>query len=373
MAIEIRKYIESDFDEVGRFLGACYPDRPLKADRRYFDWKFVESPLGSSLDQYLLAFDGGKLIGQLAATRDCLLVENSWLPCMWVMDLMVAPEHRTKMAGVRLLQAAMSANPLLFVTGVNPEAVGFYTALRWQKLSVLSTFFDINRARPLLQLAVGSAGGPTRLSKLLPLMKLVDGVLPTLQRCRLWVNGIRKGARYLETVGQFNGEMEAFLTHTLPRLGATFFRSTEYLRWRFEARPVGSHVTIVARNRRGGDLHGYMVVRFMERKSVARWAEIADIVVDPADMETFTMLLTAARRESLQRRADFIRVRLSGAAQLQQLRKLRWMERARPGVDDVFMYSNDLHLLDLLSKNHPLYITGICADHADYGGDEWPG
>jgi hypothetical protein len=89
-------------------------------------------------------------------------------------------------------------------------------------------------------------------------------------------------------------------------------------------------------------------------------------------METFTMLLTAARRESLHRRVDFIRVRLSGAEQLQQLRKLRWIERARPGVDDVFMYSNDTRLLDLLSKQHSLYMTGICSDHADYGGDEWP-
>jgi hypothetical protein len=372
MAIEIRKYSESDFDDVCRLLGACYPDMPLKADKRYFDWKFVESPLGSSLDQYLLAFDGGKLIGQLAAIRDSLLVENSWLPCMWVMDLMVAPEHRTKMAGVRLLQAAMSANPLLFVTGVNPEAVSFYSALRWQRVSVMSTFYDINRPRPLLQLAVSSAGGPARLSKLLPLMKLVDGVLPTLQRGRLWVNGIRTRACYLETARQFNGEMEAFLTHTLPRLGAPFFRSTEYLRWRFDARPVGTHLTIVARNRGSGDLDGYIVVRFMERKSVARWAEIADIVVDPVDLETFTMLLTAARREGLHRRVDFIRVRLSGAGQLQQLRKLRWIECARPGVDDIFVYSSDTRLLDSLSKQHSLYITGICSDHADYGGDEWP-
>lgn len=372
MAIEIRRYGESDFGEVCRLVRTCYPDMPLKADKRYFDWRFVASPLGSSIDQYLLAFDGGKLIGQLAAIRDCILVENRWLPCIWITDLMVAPEHRTKMAGFRLLQAAMSADPLLFVTGVNPEAVGFYTALRWQRLSFMSTFYDVNRPGPLLQMAVGSVGGPACLSKLLPLVKLVDDVLPTFQRVRLWVNGIRKGARCLETAGQFNREMEAFLTHTLPRLGATFFRSTEYLQWRFDARPVGNHVTIVARNQHSGDVRGYVVVRFMERKSVARWAEIADIVVDPADMETFTVLLTAARRESLQKRVDFIRVRLSGTAQLHQLRKLRWIERARPGVDDVFVYSSDPKFLDFLGKKLPLYITGICSDHSDYGGDEWP-
>lgn len=372
MAIEIRKYSDADFDQVCRLLTANHPESPLKTDKRYFNWRFVEGPLGSSLDHYLLAFDGNNLIGQLGAIRDCLLVENRWLPCFWVMDLMVAPEHRRKMAGVRLLQAAMSANSLLFVTGVSPEVVAFYTALRWRKLKALSTFFDINRTRPLIRLAAGTTEGLFLSNKLVPLTSLLDGFLPVLQRGRLRISGVRTRACYLETTRQFGNEFEGFLAETVTRLGSTFFRSAEYLEWKFGSRPVGAHAIVVARNHSNGKLRGYAVVKFMERKSLARWAEIADIVVDPADTATFAALLTAARRESLKMDMDFIRVRISDPAQRQQLRKLRWFERARPGVDDVFVYSNDVQLLDLLSKKLPLYITGICSDHADYGGDEWP-
>src|ERR1039458_4788192 len=129
----ITTYSQEYWPSLSEFISASYPGMPLKSERRYFQWRFAESPLGSALDKYFLAVDDGRVVGQACTIRDRLWDGNAWCDCYWLVDLTVSPEHRRGMAGIELFQAAMSACPTLLSVGFTHRTSVLHRAPKCQR------------------------------------------------------------------------------------------------------------------------------------------------------------------------------------------------------------------------------------------------
>src|SRR5438093_842127 len=55
--VHVRRFQPGDEERVLPFLALHFPEAPAKSDRRYFEWRFTQCPLGSSLPHYWLAFE----------------------------------------------------------------------------------------------------------------------------------------------------------------------------------------------------------------------------------------------------------------------------------------------------------------------------
>lgn len=368
MGVRIEPFQEHHLPALQAFLQSCYPDSPLKADVDYFRWRFAGDPRGSSLPHYFLALNGDAVIGQWCGLDDRIWVEGTWHDCTWLIDLIVAPEYRRSAALMGVARAVMATGTLCLATGADEHVVPLYEAMRWRRYRMSETFYAPLRPSRLARLAMGTGRVSSRMAWLHPALWVSDLVVPPLRKftAAKW-----RGSQDLvvEPLTEFAPEIDVLCENLLPRLGRTSDRSAAILRWKFDRRPVGEHFALALRDRRDRTLRGYLVAKWMHRQSV-RWAEVADMVVDPGDRRALGVLLRAAERTALQRRVDFLRLRCGLPEHTQALRRPAWIRKTAPVVDDVFAYSIDRALLDALAAG-PWHLTSLVSDRVDYGRDEW--
>ncbi len=125
--IEIRPYIASDEKEVAALWREVFPDAPAWNEPE----KDIERKLKVQREFFLVALDGGKLIGTAMAGFDGHRG--------WVYYVAVGAAHRRRGVGAALMQRVEKAlagfgcpKLNLQVRGSNREAIGFYTRLGYQ-------------------------------------------------------------------------------------------------------------------------------------------------------------------------------------------------------------------------------------------------
>ncbi len=353
----IRPFESGDFPQLREFLLREFPDSPRKADDRFFRWRFHQNPIGSSLPHYLLAWEKGRIVGQIAGLRDRLHAGGTWLDCVWLVDWMVSREHRGGLVGLHLFQEASSLCPLRLGVGVGPHLVSTYKAMRWQRRAVAGTYFSIRRPAGLLELTGKSPTG--LLPKLLPLATPLCGAIQHAN-AKWW----RDTRVSIETWDAFPDAVDGLLAAVLPGGGVVPFRSAALLNWKFCLRPSGRHFLLGAR--RAGSLLGYAAVKWM-RRGTARWAELVDLVASPQEPAVFASLLAET---VLRAGTDFVRFRCSRQDQTERLRKPFWIRHNRDAVDDVFYSAKDPTVARHLAQSE-WDLTSLVSDRTDHGRDEW--
>jgi len=117
--------------------------------------------------------------------------------------------------------------------------------------------------------------------------------------------------------------------------------------------------------RRDGVLGGLAALRLYERAD-RRWAELADVVVDPGDGDGFRQLTGAVVADAVDRGCDVVRASLSHPALLARLRAPRWLRRREVSMGGVYAHARDRALADRIGAAR-WHMTGLISDRVDTG------
>ncbi|MBV8161092.1 MAG: GNAT family N-acetyltransferase, partial [Acidimicrobiia bacterium] len=324
--MEIRTYEPDLSNALLRFLDRQFPGT-VKADPAYFDWKFAQNPLGSSLGAYYLAVEDGQVVAQVATLVDRLELGDGPLPCAWVVDLMVAPEQRgSGLVGIQLLNTLMRHHDLVLANGMGDEPLRLYEGLGWREVpgATLTTFDLVLRPGRTL------AGGSDRLRRTLGVLDRPFG------RYRRMTARRAAGVQQIDRVPD---DVDDLVAAVAPALGPTTYRSSALYRWRFGRQPHGgTSLTFAQRDRDA--LRGVAVARIFDN-GARRWADVADVVVDPRDRDSLRALLAAVTAAAVEHRCDAVRASVSHPALVSQLRACRWLQRRPRAADRAYVHARD--------------------------------
>lgn len=344
--------------QVAAFRARMYPDNRWGATPAHLRWRFLDGPFDTTA-LHLLAVRDGQIVGQWAGLPDRLLSADQDWPVTWMIDLVVAPEHRDTMAAAALFRAASASGRTLLAIGATEAVLPFYGVFRWRRRAIADTFYRVLRPAPAARLAGQALEGP--MARLAP---LADHLLPLAHR----LSG--RGSAEVEPLRVLSDEVDDLCQELRPRLGLHFDRGGRWQRWKLDHRPCGRHL-VLAMRRPGGRLRGLVVVKLRQRPGVARWAELSDLLVDPQDGAAFDALVRAGTRAALDAGADLLRLRCSLPAHTARLRPPWWVRRTRTPVDDLFLHGPPAVLSAL--ERGPWHLTAAASDTVDTGLDEWEG
>ena len=366
-AMKIVPYEPAYRDSLFDFLRRAFPAYPRKYEPAYFDWMFSRNPLGSSLDTYQLLLEHDRVVGQIGTMRNRLRLGGAWVDSLSIVDLNIDPAHRGGLAARQLFKRAMASARFVFATGVAAHVVPIYDGLRWKRLTFTRSRYSVLRPSRLLALARTTEGAPSVSPTLRGALGLADVVVPLARRAAT-IALRRASTGRVDEVAQFDPASDRELLALTESYAITEFRSAALLNWKFVDRPVGRHRILTLRSSAGG-LSGLLVLKYMERPAVARWIEVADYLVAPDDAAGFRNLMDACLTIAAEERVDFVRVRLSHAGHISQLRRPTWIDYTRPFNDDVFVYSREPELLASAERG-PWHLTALASDRSETGRDE---
>ncbi|RME29355.1 MAG: GNAT family N-acetyltransferase, partial [Deltaproteobacteria bacterium] len=324
-----------------QFRRRVYPDNDRAGDDAHFRWRFLRTAGADTSPRApftLLAVEGDEILGQWAGIDDRVWAGGRTWPVTWMVDLVVAPEHRDTMAAMALMREAVTAGRTLLATGVPARLLPFYEVFRWRRIPVGGSFYAVCRPRPLVDLAhAGDADSPA--TPKLPaavrtLLPLSDRLLPLLRRAR---SAMIPGRGSVELLPAVPDAADGLFHRLRELLAPTPVFDAAALRWKLEARPCGRH-ELLGLPGAGGQLRGLAVLKLRRRPGVAGWGEVAAILVHPEDGPGFHRLLGGVEERAHRHDLDFLRLRCSVPALQRRLRPPWWLRRDRPPITDLFLH-----------------------------------
>ncbi len=368
--MEVVAYQPQHLSELLQFLREHSPANPQKGELSFFEWRYAKNPLASSLDNhYHLAIEKGQIIGQLGTIRDRIWALGQWWDCCWLVDLILAPAHRSphSEAALGLFQAVMEKCPLLLATGAGPKLAPFYAAMHCDYREFAATYFAIRHPAAMLAITQNLENSGTLWGTLLPIAGPAMSALQASHRAWHKYSGSAFEFKPLE---KFGDETDDLIERVLPSLRVTTYRSAAYLNWKFDSRPVGTHFVIAARRKDYSRIAGYIVVKIMERHPHGRWAEIVDYLADPTDPKLFEGLLDHATCRAAEFHVEFLRLCCSLAQHRDLLNAPFWIQHNPTLMDGTFFKTSNAELANCLNQE-PWHFTSLVSDRTDYGADEF--
>jgi hypothetical protein len=367
--MEVVTYRPEHSGELMSFLREQFPHSPQKGDPSFFEWRFARSPLGSSLGCYHLAIENRRIVGQLGAIRDRLWAMDRWWDCCWLVDLVVAKEHRggSSTAVFRMFEHLLKKKcPLLLGTGAGPKLLRFYKALGFRYREIAGTYYSIRRPDRLRAFGDESGvDGPV----LKPMLPFGGTGLRALRAARDMLRRAPSEEMEFEHLNFFGTETDELIARLKPSFPVTPFRSAASLNWKFNQRPLGKHFVITARRKGHAGIDGYMAVKEMERPDRAHWAEVVDFLTARYDHAAMEGLIDRAEKEAAAAGVDFVRLRCSLPEHHGLLKAPFWVRRDREVFDGTFFRAENADLTRHLEEA-PWHLTSLVSDRTDHGSDE---
>ena len=366
----ITDYADGLLPSLRAFLHTSFPQSPLKSDPKYLRWRSVENPFTSAQSAWLVAVRENQVCAQLSVSPDRIYVQGSWREGVWLYDLFVAEENRGSLLALQLVQRTMKRNEIVLVTGSAAHLKRFYTALKWKHLEICQTLFWIRRPSRLLLMASDTGEQSSRLRMASVVLKPADPIWAKVMEVRVKIAKRSGDSIDISEATSAPEDLEEIVSAHCEAGTITTARDPEYLKWKFEGRPVGKHILLSARQAGDRKLLGYLALKLMKRSGGATWTEVVDYLVYPEDTVAFPALLQHAQRLAIALNLDFMRCRCSLPAHIKSLAAAGWVNRTRPIIDDVFVYAKRPEIREAL-QNAPWHLTAIVSDRSDYGKDEW--
>lgn len=253
---QIRYVVSSHTKEEKRassdLISECFDKAMGIAYENRYNWQFLENPAGTG--SILMAYDGEKLIGQIASIPCKYIFMDRYIPTAIAGEwLCVSPKYRGKgiMSELIRRRTETEENPFPFVLDLPNKASmnGFLKANYYQMSMKLLT-------RPL------------KLSKCFAYKKIARIALKPFDS--IWMRRGRRCRRVKTNIGEFILE-----EHSLPIFDERFddlfktannrmmirqVRNSEFLNWRYRNVPGRKYKTIIS-CKEDGILDGYVIVR----------------------------------------------------------------------------------------------------------------
>lgn len=293
----IKKFEPADEDAVLSFLRAAYPAEPLKSDRGFWRWHFLENP-NTSLDDvplWLVVNEEG-VIGQMASIPVEVKVGASRKRALWIVDYILLPECRGTGLGKRLLDIPLEYCPTLLTLGYNEHSAKVMWRIGWVSLGQIKRFQRL--------LFPGDAA--KEISRRGALRSFANLAYAPL---RPSAAALRPSARgEVREVVSFDSSFDNLWTRASAQWTCAVVRDSRMLEWQFRKQP-GKKFDVLGYYEEGR-LLGYAILYFRKPEGAGRVSPkvaITDLLYDPMDAERIIdELLKGALRLAIERRAGAI-------------------------------------------------------------------
>ncbi|MBN1610323.1 MAG: GNAT family N-acetyltransferase [Polyangiaceae bacterium] len=355
-------YEECRWPRLQAFLRRCYPEAAQKHDPAYFYWRFRDSPLGSSLSDYVLLVSDEDIIGQAPVLRDRIRIRGEWTEAAWIVDLAVDPEHRGGLGAARMVMAVQRRHPVVLITGAGPHMRRFYESLGFRLVKTNRTLYAPLRPSGL----VGHLTSQRFRPLLASLARAADAVLPVWTSLRAAV--ALRGWTSVEAEPS-SAAMRALFDHLLHPNTITTHRDADVHRWRLAHPSAGKCASFLLTDP-NHTIRCWFALKWFRRSRALTWLDIVDYAAAEEDRAAVAAMAWSAIRVACQARLHFVRFRCSLNAHVADVSPLAWVDRTREGVDDTYVWSADAALVQAFARG-PFHFTGLAADRTAYGADEW--
>ncbi|MEZ5778664.1 MAG: GNAT family N-acetyltransferase [Paracoccaceae bacterium] len=301
----IRRATVDDMPQVLEFVGETYgPGAPFKDVARH-RWQFENSPFrpeDETAPSIWLAFDGARVVGEIAVQDGRIWLDGSPVSAGWIVDVMVHPDFRGMGLSHRIHDAIMAERAVLVTLTMAPatrrvaERVGCMT-LGPTRQYVLPHRLSAQTVARFLEYKAG-IGGPMRrkalrafnASRLGPM--LVSGAGRLLTRALRLRGAFRSsnGFSHVE-IGRFPDEIDEFWARARRSFPAIFERSARFLNWRFVDCPGLTYRRFLLH--KDGMLKGYLITRVGDAAELPMGV-LVDAFADPDEQDALDALVALA-------------------------------------------------------------------------------
>lgn len=305
--LTIRRATPSDLPVLLDFVGQTYGHgAPFKDAARHV-WQFEDNPFRPTRETaptIWLAFDGPRVVGEIAVQDGMLWSGGAPVPAGWVVDVMVHPDYRGQGLSHRIHEAIMLERPVLVTLTMAPATRRVAERAGCLTLGPTLQFILPNRlsARTVKRFMaykaqIGSAYRRAAISlfnksRVAPMM--LAGASRLFGAWRQW-----RAPKVLPTgldiaeVDHFPDSLEALWAANQDLFPAVFERSARFLNWRFTQAPGLDYRCFLLR--RSGALVGYVVTRVGVKEELPLGV-IVDVFANPQDQEALDALFAHACR-----------------------------------------------------------------------------
>ncbi len=291
--VQIRQFRLADQEELLSFLRAAYADEPLKSDREFWTWHYLQNP-HTQLDNIPLwvVTDNERIVGQVATIPVVLKVNDDEKPAIWILDFVVLPEYRGKGLGKRLVKAALESNAIVMTLGINEASTAVFRSLKWVPLEGLHRYHRL--------LYPGDAFG--EIARLSPLRSIANLLYAPFRPRDAQLR--YTGSGEIREITTFDESFTDLWRRARPQWPCAVVRSPAFLEWQYRRQP-GKKFEVLGLYEHD-QLMGYVVLFFrkVEGTGALPKAAITDICYDASrSQQVVDELLKAAVRLALKRRA----------------------------------------------------------------------
>lgn len=341
-AYEVRQARIDDWPLISSFIARCYGRSAAYKQEERWRWQFLDAPDADEAEGMVpvwIALNGGGVAGQIALQPARFWLEGTPHAGGWIVDVMIAPEHRGVGLGHRIHDAIKASGRVLFTltmaeaTRRIADKAGCVT---------LNPVHQMVRVRRLSGRTVADVAGPlfARRPKLRGVGRtfvgsrtataLVGGAasLASSARRALLSAVDTADVRPVERIDTAAADrVFARMTEILPAL---FDRSGAWCRWRFDEAPVLRYRR--AALHRDGEVQGFVVWRLPERPEL-NFGTLTTLIADPRDEEGLLSLAAHAVR-AMERETEAIVAGASDPRFVSVLRRLGFVtvKRHHPTV-----------------------------------------
>lgn len=341
-AYEVRQARIDDWPLISSFITRCYGRSAAYKQEERWRWQFLDAPDADEAEGMVpvwIALNGGEVAGQIALQPARYWLEGAPHPAGWIVDVMIAPEHRGVGLGHRIHDAIKASGRVLFTltmaeaTRRIAEKAGCVT---------LNPVHQMVRVRRLSGRTVADATGPLFARR--PNLRGIGRTFVGSRAATALVGGaaslassVRRAmlsavetadVRPVERIDTAAADrVFARMTEILPAL---FDRSGAWCRWRFDEVPVLRYQR--AALHRDGEAQGFVVWRLPEPAEL-NFGTLTTLIADPRDEKGLLSLAAHAVR-SMERQTEAIVAGASDPRFVNVLRRLGFVtvKRHHPTV-----------------------------------------
>lgn len=307
--VTVDRYRHEDRPAVDALFRRVHGDAPAESYLQRWRWQYERNPnLPEGLPLIWLVRLEDDVIGQYATMPVKLIVNGTEIDAAWGMDVMITPEHQRHGLGRIMFDTWDKGVGASIGLGLTDASHGLFKKMQWPDMGRVPRLVKPLSAR--IQEEPPQPGSlPARLKH--ALNNMVARVRPLggdVRRVSKFDDGV---TRLWERVGK--------------RFAFAVRRDAAYLNWKFvETEHLKYDLATLVR---GGETHGYVVIRHVEQQGW-RPTILADFLVDPDDHGALRALLRWVDREAIAARSDVIRVFTTHAGFAGTLRRAGYLDRS---------------------------------------------